>query len=127
MGKVTKICPLRLYITQTSRKLSAVHRYLIAWISNTYFMWNGRSVRVFERTKCDVFARESSISIWKIVTSHKLLRNKAIFIEKKLYNEKLSLKNNKLAHVLCMRFVLHFSHCMFLTFGFIILKYGDTS
>jgi hypothetical protein len=29
-----------------------------------------------ERTKCDVFARESSISIWGIVTFHKRLRNK---------------------------------------------------
>jgi len=92
MVEVTKICPLRLYITQTSRKLSAVHKYLIAWIPNTYFMWNGRPVRVFgaaaERTKCDVFARGSSISLWKIVTFHKLLRNKDIFIKKKLCNGK---------------------------------------
>jgi hypothetical protein len=41
MVEVMKICPLRLYITQTSCKLSAVHRYLIARIPNTYFIWNG--------------------------------------------------------------------------------------
>ena len=61
-----------------------------------------------EHTKCGV----SSISIWKIVTSHKLLRNKAIFIEKKSLQWKTSFKTRrmffKLAHVLCMRCVLHF-------------------
>jgi hypothetical protein len=48
MVQVTEICPLRLYISETSCKLRAVHRYLIARIPDTYFIRNGRPVRLIE-------------------------------------------------------------------------------